>query len=355
MPLDTIDSLIEALQQSRLLTPAQSDQVLMSVRGEFVDPADLADDLVRKRWLTRYQAEQLLLGRGPGLQLGHYVLLEPLGAGGLAQVFTARHRRLDRVDAVKVLRPQSLAHPQALRCFEREAVALARLCHPNVVIIYDAGEADGRHYLAVEHVAGKDLHGIVRQVGPLPVALACDYARQTSLGLQHAFEHEVVHRDVKPTNLRLTADAQVVKILDMGLALLPGAAAPAAAAPARVMGTPDYMAPEQAVAGQDIDIRADLYSLGCTLYFLLTGQPPYPGRSAEQKLLCHHREPLPGLDRHRTDVAPGLVGVLRRLTAKKPAERYQTPAEAAEALQPFCPDEAVRAALGALPPGRVRQ
>jgi serine/threonine protein kinase len=348
MPLDTVDSLIEALQQSQLLSPAQTDELLMSLRHGFVDPAELAGDLVGRRWLSHYQAEQLLLGRGPGLVLGHYTLLEPLGAGGLAQVFTARHRRLERVDALKVLRPQSLAHPQALPCFEREAKALARLRHPNIVVVYDAGEAEGRHYLAAEYVPGKNLHELVRQVGPLPVALACDYVRQAACGLQHAFEQEVVHRDIKPGNLRLTADGVLVKILDLGLALLPETGPAAGQASAKVMGTPDYMAPEQAVAARDVDIRADIYGLGCTLYFLLSGRPPFPGGSPQQKLLCHHREPLPDIDTHREDVPPPLGAVLRRMTAKSRDERYQTPAEVAEALKPFCPREEVRQALRSL-------
>jgi serine/threonine protein kinase len=352
MPIETVDSLVEALQQSQLLSPAQSDELLMSVRSGFVDHAELAEDLVGRRWLTRYQAEQVLLGRGPRLQLGHYTLLEPLGGGGLAQVFKARHRRLERIDALKVLRPQALVHPHALRCFEREARALARLSHPNIVVIHDAGAEGDRHYLAVEYVEGKELHALVRHFGPLPVALACDYARQTALGLQHAFEHDVVHRDIKPTNLRVSPDHRLVKILDMGLALLPCSpadASAASAAPARVMGTPDYMAPEQAVAGHDVDIRADIYGLGCTLYFLLTGQAPFAGGSVEQKLLAHHREPLPCLHSRREDVPPALVTVLERLTAKKPAERDQTPAEVAEALKPFCKDDAVRAAVRTLP------
>jgi serine/threonine-protein kinase len=349
MPIDTIDSLIEALQQSQLLDSAQTDELLMSLRTAFVDPPNLADDLVARHWLTRYQAEQLLLGRGPQLVLGHYILLQPLGAGGVAQVFTARHRCLDRIDALKVLRPPSQLHPLALAYFEREAKALARLCHPNIVVVHDAGEADDRHYLAVEYVEGHDMQALVRQRGPLPVALACEYARQTALGLQHAFERDVVHRDIKPSNLRLTADRELVKILDMGLALLTPGPVAAGATPraTRVMGTPDYMAPEQAVAAHHVDIRADLYSLGCTLYFLLTGQPPFPGGSAEQKLLCHHRDPLPAIEKHREDLPPALVAVTGRLTAKNPDARYPTPADAANALRPFCGTEEERRALRA--------
>jgi serine/threonine-protein kinase len=348
MLIDTIDSLIEALQQSQLLSPAQWDELLMSIRTGFVEPTELTEDLVGRRWLTRYQAEQLLLGRGPQLFLGHYVLLQPLKTRGVSQVFRARHRRLERVDAVKVLCPESLSRPQVLRWFCQEAKALARLSHPNIVIIYDAGEADGRHYLAVEYVDGKDLYGLVRDVGPLPVPLACDYAWQTALGLQHAFEREVVHRDITPSNLRLTADCGLVKILDMGVALLPEAPAPDGPGRCGVVGTPDYMAPEQAVAGEDVDTRADIYGLGCTLYFLLTGQPPFPGGSVEQKLLCHHQAPQPGVDSRREDVPSGLVAVIRRMMARKPGERYQTPAEAAEALRPYCPEEEVLAALRTL-------
>jgi serine/threonine-protein kinase len=347
MIIHSVDNLIEALQESQLLTAAQMDELVMNLQSGFAEPADLAEDLVHRRWLTVYQAKQLFRGHGRELTLGQYVLLDQLGAGGTARVFKARHRRLERIDALKVVRPEQVAHPRALQLFQQEARAAARLSHPNIVTIYDADEAGGRHYLAMEYVDGDDLVGLVRDNGPLPAALACDYIWQAALGLQHASEREVVHRDIKPSNLLLTADRVMVKILDMGLALFRQSSAGTCGSVPNgvVMGTPDYMAPEQAVASHQVDIRADIYSLGCTLYFLLTGQPPFPGGSAKEKLVRHHQaEPAP-LECRRPNLPLGLGSVVRRMTAKRPDDRYATPEEAAADLRPFCSDKELAAAL----------
>jgi serine/threonine-protein kinase len=336
MTIRSVDDLIDALRQSRLLSSTQMDELVMTLGVGFTEPSELADDLVQRRWLTAYQARQLFLGRGQELALGQYVLLEQVGAGRTAQVFRALHRRLERVDALKVVRPDYLAHPKALSWFQQEARAAARLSHPNLVTIYDADEVNGRHFLAMEYVDGPDLGSLVQGRGPLPAALACDYAWQAALGLQHAAERDVVHRDIKPSNLLLTADGVLVKILDMGLALLrrhPCGAAPGTEATVR--GTPDYMAPEQAVAADDVDTRADIYSLGCTLYFLLTGQPPFPEGSVTEKLLRHCRAEPPALAALRPDLPPELIEVVRRMTAKRPEERYPNPADVASALQPL--------------------
>jgi serine/threonine protein kinase len=224
------------------------------------------------------------------------------------------------------------------------------------VTIYDADEVGGRQFLALEHVDGGDLARLVQDAGPLPAALACDYTWQAALGLQHAHEREVIHRDIKPSNLLLTADRVLVKILDMGVALFrhhpDGGGAPAPGG--KVMGTPDYMAPEQAVDAHQVDIRADIYSLGCTLYFLLAGQPPFPGGTVQEKLHCHQKAEPPPLESRRPDLAPELVGVVRRMTAKRPTDRYPTPAAAATALQPFCPEKEVAAALRTIRPKAAR-
>jgi serine/threonine-protein kinase len=334
--LELPHALVDVLREADLLTPAQADELVMSVAHQFVDAGELADDLVRRRWLTRYQADVLLRGNAPQLVLGPYALLEPLGSGAVAQVFRARHRPLGRVDAVKVIRPQYAAVPDALECFRQEARALARLSHPNIVIVHDAGEVAGRHFVALEYIEGEDLSRLVRRFGPLPVATACDYARQAALALQHACERGVVHRDVKPHNLRLEADTGRVKLLDLGLARAPGVEAACGSA-GRLMGTPDYVAPEQCIAGAEVDCRADVYSLGCTLYFLLTGRPPFPDGSAEEKLRCHHREPPPDVRSRRDDVPPALAAALARMMAKAPVERYQSPGGVAEVLVPYCP------------------
>lgn len=275
-----------------------------------------------------------------GQSLGGYEILEPLGEGGMGRVFKARHGRLNRVVALKVIRPEQLANPNALRRFQREARAAARLAHPNVVQIYDAAEAEGTHFLVMEYVAGQDLAELVRTRGPLPVPLAGHYARQVSLALQHAHERGLVHRDIKPANLLLSADGTQVKILDMGVARLlqpdeTDLPAGELTQTGAVMGTPAYLAPEQARDARRVDIRGDIYSLGCTLYQLLSGQAPFRGESFAEVVLAHQLLEPPPLDEVRPDVPPEVQAVLRKLMAKRPEDRYQTPADVAEALAAF--------------------
>jgi serine/threonine-protein kinase len=337
MALRTIDDLIEALQETQLLSPSRMDVLLMSLRVGFVEPADLAEDLVLKRWLTLYQAKEVFRGRARELLLGKYVLLDRLAAGGMALVFKAQHRRLHRIDAVKIIRPDRLQDPRVLHCFLHEAEAAARLSHRNVVRVYDADEADGRHFLAMEYVEGIDLERLVKQQGPLAVPSACDYARQAAEGIHHAHERGLIHRDVKPSNLLLTADGALVKVVDLGMALLPRRPPSAADGAARtVMGTPDYLAPEQADDPWNVDVRADVYGLGCTFYFLLTGRPPFPGGSAHDKLRRHREARATRLERLRRDLPEDLAKLIRRMLAKKPGDRIQTLAEVAEALRPWC-------------------
>jgi serine/threonine protein kinase len=357
MSIHSVDDLVEALRQHRLLTAQQTDELVMTLQPGFTEPAELADDLVHRRWLTPYQVRQIFRGQAASLPLGQYVILDQLGAGAMADVFKALHRRLDRVDALKIVRPEHVAQPRTLGWFQQEARAAARLSHPNIVTIYDADEVAGRHYLAMEYVPGKDLGRLIAEGGPLPAVLACDYAWQAALGLQHAFERDIVHRDIKPANLLLTSDWVLVKILDMGLALsrqsCPGPAG-TPTAPGRLSGTPDYIAPEQTVAAHDVDIRADVYSLGCTLYFLLTGRVPFPDGSLKDKLLCHRQAEAAPVDIARPDLPAGLAAVVGRMMAKRPEDRYQTPADVAEALYPFCKEEDVLAAVERIKRGPKR-
>jgi eukaryotic-like serine/threonine-protein kinase len=271
-------------------------------------------------------------------QLGQYRLLEVLGRGGMGVVYKALHVRLHKEVALKLLPAARLCDAAAAR-FRRETTAAGSLRHPNVVEATDADEADGYLFLVMELLDGWDLARLVRAHGLLPVADACEAARQAALGLQAAHERGLVHRDVKPSNLLLTT-AGVVKLLDLGLARLDRGPTgeDSLTDTGLVIGTADYMAPEQAQDPHGVDIRADLYSLGCTLYRLLTGQPPFGGPaydSPTKKLSAHARAPVPPLPAQRRDVPPGLRAVLERLLAKDPADRFTTPAEVAEALAPF--------------------
>ena len=334
MPVESAAGLTDVLRRGRLLEPAQLD-ALPALASAFPEPRALAGELIRRDWLTPYQINQLLQGRGDQLLLGSYVLLEKLGEGGMGQVFKARNWKLGRVVALKVIRKERIDNPDAVRRFQREIRAAAALDHAHIVRALDADEVAGAHLLVMEYVAGTDLSKLVKKDGRLPVDKACDYVRQAALGLQHACERGLVHRDIKPANLLLTT-GDVVKILDMGLARLNRASDDDASGTmtreGAVMGTLDYISPEQAMDSHEVDIRADLYSLGCTLYFLLTGKPPFPGGEALQKLLKHRlHEPVP-VEQLRPDTPPGVAAVVRRLMAKRPEDRYQTPAEAATAL-----------------------
>jgi serine/threonine-protein kinase len=344
MSSDPAAILVRRLSQSALLQPGQLKELTATLQAQFPDPRALAQELVRRGWVTIYQVQQVALGKGAELTLGPYVLLEKLGEGGMGQVFKAKHARLGRVVALKVVRPDLVTDQEVVQRFFREIEVISRISHPNIVHAYDAGPIGKALMLAMEFVDGVDLDKLVKRDGPLPVRQACDYIRQAACGLQHAHEKALVHRDIKPSNL-LVAKGQgpqapgVVKILDMGLARL---IQPAPSSRTRnltvlggtawTMGTPDYLAPEQAIEFHKADIRADIYSLGCTLFFLLTGRPPFEGTLPE-KLMKHQQvEPEP-LEKVRPDAPPELGPVLARLLAKLPAERYQTPAEVAAALE----------------------
>ncbi len=348
------DTLVDELRRHRLLEPAQLDEAARLVGTGLVEPKALADELVRRGWLTSYQADQLLQGRGKDLVLGACVLLEPLGEGGMSQVFKARQQKLGRVVAVKVLRKDRLANAETVRRFQRELRALASLSHPNIVTAYGADEVRGAHMLVMEYVEGAtDLAALVKKNGPLPVREACDYVRQAALGLQHAHERGLVHRDVKPHNLLLCAGGKTVKILDLGLARLDdGADAEASGAVTKegaVLGSPDYLSPEQAQSMHSVDIRADLYSLGCTFYFLLAGRPPFPGGSFFDKVYRHRFEEPAPLEALRPDAPPAVVAVVRKLMAKRPEDRYATPAEVASAVAALLAGETTAAAISPAP------
>jgi RND family efflux transporter MFP subunit len=284
-----------------------------------------------------------------------YRLIELLGAGGMGAVFKAEHLLLKRTVAVKVINRALFADPAVTGRFGREMEAAGKLTHPNIVHAYDAEGVGDTHFLAMEYVEGVSLAKLAAQRGPLPVAEACCYVRQAALGLQHAHERGMVHRDIKPQNLMVTPDGQV-KILDFGLARFVLETAPASAlratadatafapgdTPAEpltqagtVMGTPAYIAPEQARDPHTADIRADIYSLGCTFYDLLTGRPPFPEGTARRKVTDHLETAPRSLCELRADVPRELAGVVDRMLAKDPARRYQTPAEVAAALAPW--------------------
>lgn len=337
------------LRQSGLLSDTQlaalEEQVPESARGRAI-----ARTLVERGLLTKFQAEQLLAGRTGGFFLGQYRILDLLGQGGMGRVFKAQHLTMKRIVALKVLSPNLLKTGRAQELFLREVRTAAQLAHPNIVTAHDANQVNGRYYLVLEFIDGPNLDQLVRDQGPLPIGQACDYIRQIALGLQHAHQLGMVHRDMKPANVlvQVAVGAQgesygVAKISDFGLARWHNrdgrAEDTSGTIHARanvVMGTPDYLAPEQARDVHQADIRSDLYSLGCTFHYLLTGQAPFPGGSTMEKVIRHSTEPATPVEALRPDVPPAVAAIVRRLMAKDPAERFQTPAELVIALAPYC-------------------
>ena len=334
----TAQELLGLLRTHRLLEPAQLQQLAAKPPAALGDSRKMAGDLVKQGWLTPFQINQIFQGHVAELVLGPYLLLERLGEGGMGQVFKARHTRLERLVSLKIIRKDRLSDREAVQRFQREAKSAARLSHNNVVTIFDSDQAGETYFLAMEYVEGTDLFRLVKQQGKLPVETACSYIRQAALGLQHIHETGLVHRDIKPTNLIVTARGGVVKILDLGLARWNDPADDGMAGLTQtgtIIGTLDYMPPEQAMDSRAADIRADIYSLGCTFYFLLTGQAPFPTGSPVQKIACHaQRMPMP-VAQLRPDMPAGLQEVLSKMLAKRPEDRYQTPVEVAWALDPF--------------------
>jgi WD40 repeat protein/serine/threonine protein kinase len=294
---------------------------------------------------------------GPGKVFQGYALLEQLGQGGMGAVYKARQLHLDRLVAIKLIRQDRAFSPQIKQRFQREARAAARLSHPHVVAVHDAGLAGDIHYLVMEYLEGTDLGSLVRRQGPLPVSAACRFLFQAALGLDHVHACGLVHRDIKPGNLFLTRPGNTVKLIDLGLArLLRDPTAPSSASeltqPGDILGTVDFMSPEQASDSRTADIRADIYSLGCTLYYLLTGSPPFPGGTLVEKLLRHQTQTPAAIESLCPDISLALAEVIRRMMARRPEDRYQTPAEAAAALQPFAEEgETITASAPSTPGG----
>jgi serine/threonine protein kinase len=345
-PIDR-QTFLEYLLQSGLMNEPE----VAELATQFPDSTSgraVARALVEQGYLTRFQAERLLAGRTVGFVLGQYRILDQLGKGGMGRVFKAMHFTMGRVVALKVLAPQLLKTANAQLLFRREMRAIAQLSHPNLVTAYDADQIGNRYFLVMEYVDGPNLEQFVRERGPLPAGLACEFMRQVADGLQFAADMGMVHRDIKPSNLLVQfprGDGArrpcIVKILDFGLARLqsgsdggPGEMGTIVSRPDLVMGTPDFVSPEQARDLHSVDIRSDLYSLGCTFYFLLTAQVPFPKGSPLEKLVRHStQEPVP-VESLRPETPAEVAAIVRRLMAKEPANRFQTAAELAASLKP---------------------
>ena len=304
-----------------------------------VDVAALARILVRARKLTAYQAGAIAQGKGRGLIIGRYLVLEKRGRGGMGIVFKAKDRRTNRVVALKILPPSFGRDAEAVQRFRREFELAARLKHPNVVAAVDADEDRGVQFLTMEYIEGNDLDDLVSAVGPLPIKLAVHCAIQAARGLEAAHAAGIVHRDIKPSNLMLDASG-VVRVLDLGLARVMDGAGPIGKAAGgsltvtgAYMGTVDFVAPEQADDSKKANHLSDTYSLGCTLYFLLTGRPPFEGDTMLKRLMAHQSRPAPTLHAARPDVPPSLERAYQAMMSKRPEDRPQSMTAVIAALE----------------------
>ncbi|MDB5310395.1 MAG: pknB 27 [Gemmataceae bacterium] len=346
MPVLTPESVLADLRRFPFLTPEQLVRVEAASRKGTHTPERIVRKLAGAGWLTHFQAEMLLAGRADGLAFGPYLLLDKLGSGGMGVVYKARHVRLGRVDALKVIRADKIASKLIARRFLREIQLTSSLEHPHIVRALDAGHVGRQLYLATEFIPGEDLATIVRRSGPLTVADACLVAYQTSLALQHIHDRGLVHRDLKPSNLMRDEVTRAAKLLDLGLSGFRERADATASqggtltSDGMMLGTPDFMAPEQVRNPHGVDIRADLYALGCTLFYLLTGRTPFDGTAIE-KLTQHISSPPPPLFLPNGPAPPALAAIVGRLMAKGPEDRYPTP-------------QALTTALLALRPGHIQ-
>ena len=322
------------IDDKHLVAYAERNRLTSSLSTE---PHKLADLLVRDGLLTHFQAEQFLQGRWRRFTIGKYKVLERIGSGGMGSVFLCEHKLMRRKVAVKVL-PTSQAHdPSALQRFHREARAVAALDHPNIVRAYDIDQEDNLHFLVMEYVDGSSLQEIVQRVGPLEPLRAAHYISQAALGLQHA--HEVaglVHRDIKPGNIIVDRNG-TVKVLDLGLArfFFDDDDSLTKHFDENVLGTADYLAPEQALDSHSVDIRGDIYSLAGTFYFCLTGQTPFGDGTVAQKLIWHQSRQAKPIRAFRSDVPEEMIAIIHKMMAKDPDQRYRAPIEVALALAPW--------------------
>ena len=336
----SVADLLELVRQSLPLDRARLDSYVAQLRRTAVlpgKPGDLAALLVRDGFLTPFQADHLMRGRRPKFLIGKYLILDRIGAGGMGAVYLCEHLQLERQVALKVLPADQAQDPGALARFIREAQAVAALNHPNIVRAYDVDAEGSTYFLVMEYVDGVTLQDLVAKHGRLDPARAAHYISQAAAGLQHAHQAGLVHRDVKPANLLLSRTG-VVKVLDLGLARFfhdEEDSVTKEHSGQAILGTADYLAPEQARDSHGVDIRADIYSLGATFYFLLVGKPPFADGTLNQKLIWHQMKTPTAVRKLRPDVPEAMAQVISRMIAKDAVGRFQTPADVVAALAPW--------------------
>jgi serine/threonine protein kinase len=327
----SVERFLHSLDASGLMTSMQASALGSEHAAD--DGETMASDLVARGVLTEYQAQAICSGKIEHLVLGDYAILDKIGEGGMGQVFKALHKRLDRFAAIKILTGSALHDRKSIDRFYQEVKTAAQITHPNIVITYDASEQNGIHYLVMEYVGGQDLASVLAKHGPLSVSKSIDVITQTAKGLEYAHSKRIVHRDIKPSNLLLDHQDNV-KILDMGLARIMAETVPLEKTAAerltnagQVMGTLDYMAPEQAENAKQADARSDIYAVGCTLFRLLTNDVPYPAESVVESIMAHREASIPSLRTRCPEAPEWLDDAYRKCVNKRPEDRYQTATE----------------------------
>jgi len=357
-PVKSVEEFLELVRRSGLVDDARLAPVVKPWVGHpGLPPEPLLAALVASGLLTRWQIDQLLKGKYKGFTLGKYRLLKLLGSGGMSSVYLAEHATLRSKAAVKVLPRKRVSQTSYLARFEQEARLAARLNHPNIVRTFDLDTEGTVHYIAMEYVEGTDLHAKVKREGPLPVRQAADFIRQAAAGLEYAHDEGLVHRDIKPANLMLDIRG-TIKVLDLGLALaVTGDEEDGSLTREhneKVIGTADYLAPEQATDSHKADRRSDIYALGCTLYYLLVGSAPFAAGNAAARMQAHLQKPAPNLLERRPDVPIAIADLYFRMVAKQPEARPQSAREVAASLAAWL-DSTDPATAAARPEGTRRQ
>lgn len=334
-----VDQFVDVVRRSGLVDDERLNQALSGVDQSVNDSGIVASSLTKAGLLTEWQSEKLLQGRHKGFYLGKYKLLNHIGTGGMGAVYLAEHRVMRHRVAIKLLPNHLASHTSYLERFHQEARASASLNHPNMVRAHDVDHEGNVHYLIMDFVDGTDLQVLVSRSGPLPYRTAADYTRQAADGLAYAHRSGLIHRDIKPANL-LVDKAGTVKILDMGLARFTDESQGSLtmAYDQKMIGTVDYLAPEQALDSHHVDARVDIYSLGCALYFMLTGDAPFPQGTIAQRILQHQTAEPTDIHKTRPEVPDDLIAICRKMMAKSADDRYQTADEVSAALSAWLGD-----------------
>jgi serine/threonine protein kinase len=343
---DAADDFLKSVLRSGLLDKAELTTALRSLPKDRLDkPREVANHLIQQGKLSRFQAHKLLAGATLGLRLGDYLIQTPIGRGGMGTVFLATDRRNGRLLAIKALPPKRAREEERyLARFQREMELSQKVSHPHIAQTHEAGVSQGVYFIAMEYIPGQSLYRLVTSKGPLTVERAAQLFAEVASALQHAHDLGLIHRDLKPSNIMVTPNDHA-KVLDLGLAMMEGevgADVEIIGGRGYVVGSVDYMAPEQTLDATNVDSRSDLYAMGCVLYFALTGKPPFPGGKTMDKINAHrHQEPDPVQWRNQ-DIPDGFAAIIHKLMAKNPADRYPNGAAVRAELLAFCPKDSAR-------------